>query len=68
MTEILRRENSRKIFVKFPPASLLGVSAGYCQRSLEDESGMIRTQLGMHNKSENGRSAWNALYDTTPWQ
>jgi hypothetical protein len=27
-----------------PPASLLGVSAGYCQRALVDESGMFRTQ------------------------
>jgi hypothetical protein len=26
---------------------------------------MIRTQMRMHNRSENGRSAWDALYDTT---
>jgi hypothetical protein len=31
-----------------------------------DESGMIRTQMGTHNISENGRSAWDALYDTNP--
>jgi len=48
------------------PDSLLGVSAGICQRALVDESGMIRTQMGTHNRSENGRSAWDALYDTTP--
>jgi len=51
---------------KFLPASLLGVSAGICQRALVDESGMIRTQMGTHNRSEIGRSAWDALYDTTP--
>jgi hypothetical protein len=31
-----------------------------------DESGMIRTQMGMHNTPENGRNAWEALYYTTP--
>jgi hypothetical protein len=34
------------------PASLLGIFAGYCQIRLMDESGMIRTQIGMHNKSQ----------------
>jgi hypothetical protein len=47
------------------PASLLGMSAGYCQRALVDESGMFRTQMGTHSGSENGRSAWDALCDTT---
>jgi hypothetical protein len=28
------------------PDSLLGVSAGTCERALVDESGMIRTQMG----------------------
>jgi hypothetical protein len=46
------------------PASLLGVCAGNCQRALVDESGMIRILMGMHNRSENGRSKWDALYDT----
>jgi hypothetical protein len=32
------------------PASLLGVSAGYCQTAWVDESGMIRTKMGMHNR------------------
>jgi hypothetical protein len=27
---------------------------------------MIRTQMGTHNGSESGRSAWDALYDNTP--
>jgi hypothetical protein len=31
-----------------------------------DESGMIKTQMGVHNRLENGCSAWEALYDTTP--
>jgi hypothetical protein len=26
---------------------------------------MITTQMGTHNRSENGHSAWGALYDTT---
>jgi hypothetical protein len=30
-----------------------------------DESGVIRTQMGAHNRSENGRNAWEALYDTS---
>jgi hypothetical protein len=47
------------------PDSLLGVSAGICHRALVGESGMIRIQMAMHSISENGRSAWNALYDTT---
>jgi hypothetical protein len=34
------------------PALLLDVSAGYCQRTLVNVSGMIRAQMGMHNRSE----------------
>jgi hypothetical protein len=48
------------------PDLLLGVSASICQRALVDESGMIITQIGTYNISENGRSPWYALYDTTP--
>jgi hypothetical protein len=29
---------------------LLGVFAGICQRVLVDESGMVRIQMGMHNR------------------
>jgi hypothetical protein len=43
------------------PDSLLDVCAGIWQRALVDVSGMIRTQLGTHNRPENGRSAWGAL-------
>jgi hypothetical protein len=46
------------------PDSLLGVSCD--QRVLEDESRIMRTQMGTRNRSENGRSTWGALYDTTP--
>jgi hypothetical protein len=34
------------------PDLLRGVSAGTCHRTLMDESGMIRNQMGMHNRSE----------------
>jgi hypothetical protein len=34
MKEIIRRQNYRKFLAKLPPASLLGVSAGICQRAL----------------------------------
>jgi hypothetical protein len=34
------------------PASVPDVSADYYQRSLLDESGMIGTQMGTHNRSE----------------
>jgi len=40
------------ISCQISPALLPDVSAGYCQRALVDESGMIRTQIGMHNRSE----------------
>jgi hypothetical protein len=33
---------------------------------LEEESGIIRTQMGKANRSENGRSDWDALFDNTP--
>jgi hypothetical protein len=34
------------------PASLLSVSVGHCQIALVNESGMIITQMGSHNRSE----------------
>jgi len=45
MKEILRRQNSLPLLAKFLPSSLLGISAGYCQRALVDESAMTRTQM-----------------------
>jgi hypothetical protein len=38
---------SRQIY----PTSQLGVSAGYCQTAVVDESWMIRAQMGKHNRS-----------------
>jgi hypothetical protein len=29
---------------------------------------MIRTEMGMHNTSDNGHSSWDALNNTTPLQ
>jgi hypothetical protein len=43
------RLNSKTILAKFLPASLLGVYAGYCQRALIGEAGVIRTQVGKQN-------------------
>jgi hypothetical protein len=48
------------------PASLLGNSADIFQKDFVNESGMIRSQMGMQNRLENGRSAWDALYDAIP--
>jgi hypothetical protein len=39
---------SRKVSL----ASLADISAGYCQIALVDGSGIIRTQMGTHNRSE----------------
>jgi hypothetical protein len=65
ITEILRLQNERTFLAKFLPASLLDVHAAIFQKALVNESGMITTQMGMHNRSDNGRNAWEALYDTT---
>jgi hypothetical protein len=47
MKEILRRQNQ----LIFLPASLLGASAGICQRTLVDESEMISIYMGTHDES-----------------
>jgi hypothetical protein len=47
---MLRRQNSAAIISQVSPDSILGVSAGICQRALMDESGMIRTQVVTHNR------------------
>jgi hypothetical protein len=55
----------RPFLAQFVPALLLGVSAAatrtenYCVRIGNDYN-----SDGEHNSSENGRSAWGALYDT----
>jgi hypothetical protein len=48
------------------PDSLLGVSPGIYQTAMVDESGVIVTHIGKHNRSENCRIAWDVLYITTP--
>jgi hypothetical protein len=50
MKEILCRQNLRPYSSSFL-ASLQNISAGKCKRALVDESGMIRTQMGTHNRS-----------------
>jgi hypothetical protein len=51
MQRDIYRLNSRTFLGKFLPALLLGVSAGYCQRDMVDESRIIRTQMGKDNRS-----------------
>jgi hypothetical protein len=41
-------------------------TAGICQTAMGDETGMIGTQMGRHNRSGNVHRVWGALYDTTP--
>jgi hypothetical protein len=55
-----------KMYGYFSTVSLLGVCAAICHKAMVDKSGIIRTQMGKHYSSETGRSAWDALYDTTP--
>jgi hypothetical protein len=38
-------------FSPFSPALLLGMSIDFCQRVLVIELGIIRTQMGKHNRS-----------------
>jgi len=50
-----RDASSAKIhghFLPSHPCSLLGGFADYCQRTLVDESEMIRSQMETHNRSE----------------
>jgi hypothetical protein len=49
MKEILSQQKSWTFLAKLLLALLLDVSAGIFQRALVDESGMIRTQMGIHN-------------------
>jgi hypothetical protein len=46
------------IACQFSLASLLGVSAGNCHRALVNIAGMIRTQMGMHNRTEIATVHW----------
>jgi hypothetical protein len=49
MKEILCRQNSWAFYL-VSPGLLLSVSAGYCQTAQADETEMIRTQMGKHNR------------------
>jgi hypothetical protein len=51
MKEILRWQISLPFLAKFLPASLIGVPAVYCGRSLVGETGMIVTQMEAQNRS-----------------
>jgi hypothetical protein len=63
MNETLRRQNSPPFLAKFPLTRYY-VYAAISQKALVDESELIRAQMGTQNRSGNGRSAWDALYDT----
>jgi hypothetical protein len=52
MKEILFRQNSAAISHQVSSALLLDISAVNCKRAVVNESGMIRNQMGMHNRSE----------------
>jgi hypothetical protein len=59
----------RKIHGKFLAKFLqlrYQVSASYCQTAVVDESRTIITQTGNTQQMSNGRSAWDALDNTTP--
>jgi hypothetical protein len=62
MTVILRQVNSRTFLVN--SALLLDV-AGAARALVDEYIGEFRTHIGTHIRSDNGRSAWEALYDTT---
>jgi hypothetical protein len=65
MIEIFRWQNKRTFPTMFLLASLLDALADIYQIALVDESQMIKNQFVTHKRSENGRSAWDALYETT---
>jgi hypothetical protein len=56
------------LFLAVSPPLLLGDCAAPEQRTLVDESGMIRTQMGSTIDQKMVAVAWDALYDTTPKQ
>jgi hypothetical protein len=66
-TEYERKSLSVKVTVISRQVSLasLLVSAGYCQRAILDESGMIRNQMGNTAIDQNDRYAWDALCNST---
>jgi hypothetical protein len=62
----MKEKLAGKIHGHFSPTPCFTTRYLHCnQRALMDESGMIRTQMGMQNRSENGHSAWDTMHDTT---
>jgi hypothetical protein len=59
MKEITVGKNSWT-FLTLSPVLLLGVPAGYCRRDLVDKSGMLRSQMGNHNRLVMGAVHWKA--------
>jgi hypothetical protein len=57
MKEELRGQNSRLFLPSFS-CFAIGVSAGICPRALVDESEMVRTRVGTHNKLEMVAVLW----------
>jgi hypothetical protein len=54
-------------FLQVSPASLLDVSDDNCQGALAEESGMIRKQMGMYNRSEMVAVQWVTLCTNLTW-
>jgi hypothetical protein len=52
MIQILRRQNSATIFSPNFSCFATNVCARNCERAVVDESGILRTQMGTHNRSE----------------
>jgi hypothetical protein len=65
MKEIFSRQNSPPFLAKILLIHYY-LSGDVYHRALVDESWMIVSHMGTLNILENGRSAWGALYDTTP--
>jgi hypothetical protein len=61
----MTRDTTSVIFKEISPTPCLATRClGICHKALLDEPGMIITQMRTNNRSENCRSAWDALYDT----
>jgi hypothetical protein len=70
MKEILHRQNATTISRQVSPACVVDVSDDNFQRAVVDESGIIRSQLGRHNKSKwsqcKGRLAYPSRNNNPP--
>jgi hypothetical protein len=66
MTEILIYKIQRPFLAQFLFASLLGVSAKTRTKNSGAWIGNDWNSDGEQNRSDNGRSVWDALYDVLP--